>query len=143
VVLNRARNVNDVVRFEALTTNFYFTTTYNYSVQEVTASSNNQTTYTIPGGYSTGTTQVFLNGISLNTADYTASNGTTVVLTTGTGILAGSILRTHSFNSFAVSGALPLSGGTINGGVNVTGPLKQNGSTVQAIASAMSIALGM
>jgi hypothetical protein len=141
VVVNRARNPGDVMRFEALTTNFYATATYAYSVQEVTATAG-QTVYTIPGGYNTGTTQVFLNGILLKSPDYTAVNGSTVVLTTGSGIAVGSILRTHSFNSFALSGALPLSGGTVNGAVNVLGTIKQNNVSIVALNAAMSIALG-
>jgi hypothetical protein len=42
-----------------------------------------QTTFTIAGGYTPNLVDVFLNGARLTGADYTATNGTTVVLTTG------------------------------------------------------------
>jgi hypothetical protein len=48
--------------------------------QEFTATAA-QTTFTITGGYTTDTVQVFANGIALSSADFTATNGTTVVLT--------------------------------------------------------------
>ena len=45
-----------------------------------------QTTFTVTGGYVVGLVDVFINGVRLTSADFTASNGTTVVLTTGTGV---------------------------------------------------------
>ena len=48
--------------------------------QEFTATAA-QTTFTITGGYTADTVQVFANGIALSSADFTATNGTTVVLT--------------------------------------------------------------
>jgi hypothetical protein len=39
-----------------------------------------QTTFTPIGGYTVGTVQVFANGINLGSGDFTASNGSTVVL---------------------------------------------------------------
>lgn len=42
-----------------------------------------QTTFTIPGGYMVGTVDVFLNGSYLNVGEYTATNGTTIVLASG------------------------------------------------------------
>jgi hypothetical protein len=142
VLLNRGRNVNDVVRIQALTTNFYSTATYAYQATEVTASSNGQTSFSIPGGYNTGTTQVFFNGILLKNADYTASNGTTVVLASGSGVSTNSIMRIHSFRPFGTVGALPLSGGTINGNVNVIGTIQQRNVPIIGLTAAMSVALG-
>lgn len=49
------------------------------SIQEFTATAG-QTTFTISGGYTVGTVQVFANGINLGSADIVASNGTTVVV---------------------------------------------------------------
>ena len=40
-----------------------------------------QTTFTMSGGYQIGSVLVFVNGIQMNNADYTATNGTTVILT--------------------------------------------------------------
>lgn len=49
---------------------------------EFTATSN-QTTFTVPDGYVAGNIDVILNGSYLANSDYTATNGTTVVLTEG------------------------------------------------------------
>ena len=45
-----------------------------------------QTTFTVSGGYTVGLIDVFINGVKLAAADFTATNGTTVVLGTGTGV---------------------------------------------------------
>lgn len=48
-------------------------------IEEFSASAS-QTTFTVTGGYVVGTVMVFANGIFLNSGDFTASNGTTIVL---------------------------------------------------------------
>ena len=63
------------------------------SIQEFTATGG-QTTFTVTGGYTVGTIQVFANGVQLANADFTASNGTTVVVTTPR--VSGDIIRTVS-----------------------------------------------
>jgi hypothetical protein len=60
-------------------------------IQEFTATGG-QTTFTITGGYTVGTVQVFANGVQLPNADFTANNGTTVVLTVAR--VSGDIIRT-------------------------------------------------
>ena len=50
-----------------------------------------QTTFTIPGGYTPPYIQVFANGVLLSTANYTASNGTTVVVNNARN--AGDVMR--------------------------------------------------
>jgi len=55
------------------------------TIQTYTATAS-QTTFTVTGGYIVGLVDVFINGVRLTSADFTASNGTTVVLTTGTGV---------------------------------------------------------
>jgi hypothetical protein len=49
------------------------------NIQEF-AATGGQTTFTPIGGYTVGTVQVFANGINLGSGDFTASNGSTVVL---------------------------------------------------------------
>jgi hypothetical protein len=49
------------------------------TIQEFTAT-NGQTIFTPSSGYSVGTVQVFANGVALGNGDFTASNGTTIVL---------------------------------------------------------------
>ena len=53
-----------------------------------------QTTFTVT--YTVGYVEVFLNGVLLNATDYTASNGTTVVLAVAAG--AGDIVETIAYN---------------------------------------------
>ncbi len=50
-----------------------------FKMEEFTATGG-QTTFTVTGGYVVGTVMVFANGVFLNSGDFTASNGTTVVL---------------------------------------------------------------
>lgn len=59
----------------------------------------NQTTFTLSQGYSVGDVDVFLNGIKLVEGDdYYATNGSTVVLTTGA--VLGDTLSVISYNNF-------------------------------------------
>jgi hypothetical protein len=95
-------------------------------------SATSKTTFTIPGGYSAGSAFVYLNGALLEPSEYTASNGTTVVL--GTACAVGDEFRLVGFSSFSVANALPLSGGTISGNLDVTGTLKRAGVDVVAVA---------
>ena len=65
------------------------------TVTEVTATSG-QTTFNITGGYIVGYVDVFLDGTLLqNVVDYAATNGTTVVLTTGA--VAGQVFTSISY----------------------------------------------
>jgi len=50
------------------------------NIQNFTATSG-QTTFTVSGGYTVGSVQIFTNGLLLPPSDYTASNGTTIILT--------------------------------------------------------------
>jgi hypothetical protein len=55
----------------------------NFEEQTFTPTSN-QTSFTITNGYTVGKILVYLNGVKLlDTSDYTATNGSAVVLTTG------------------------------------------------------------
>ncbi|CAB4126155.1 hypothetical protein UFOVP68_17 [uncultured Caudovirales phage] len=69
---------------------------------EVAASA--KTTFTITGGYSVGSTFVYLNGTLLYPTEYTASNGTTVVL--GTACAIGDEFRCVSYSNFSVADTL-------------------------------------
>lgn len=69
-------------------------------IQEYTATTN-QTVFTVTNGYAVGTVQVFANGVALGLSDFTASNGTTVVL--GLGRNAGDIIRVVSGGATASS----------------------------------------
>ena len=69
---------NIVVRYLSLPASSVTNTAFR-NISEFTATSG-QTTY-IPASYSPGFVEVFRNGVRLNSADFTATNGTTVVLT--------------------------------------------------------------
>ena len=76
--------------------------------------------------YTVNNIAVHRNGVTLDTSEYTASSGTSVVLNVAAG--TGDIIDIIAFKSFTVSDALSaISGGTVNGAVTITGV-----TTVQA-----------
>jgi hypothetical protein len=79
------------------------TTTAYRTVTEFTATSG-QTTFT-PPSYTAGYINVYLNGVRLGSSDYTASNGTTVVLATGAA--SGNLVTVESFLVSSVLNAIP------------------------------------
>ena len=86
------------------------TTTAYRTITEFTATAA-QTTFT-PASYTVGFIQVFRNGVLLGSADYTASNGTTVVLAVGA--TAGDLVTTESFYVSSVLNAIPATAGSVN-----------------------------
>lgn len=75
--------------------------------QSFTASAG-QTTFTVSGGYSPGLLDVYQNGVKLvSGSDYTASNGTTVILTAAAA--AGDSVEVWGIANFAVANAPTLS----------------------------------
>jgi len=72
---------------------------------------------------------VTLNGLSLDgISDYTASNGTSIVLAAGA--TTSDEVNIVVFNGAAASGSLPSTGGTITGDLEVNGALTVDGNTV-------------
>lgn len=71
------------------------------NIQTFTATSG-QTTFTITGGYTVGLVDVFVNGTRLSTSDFTATNGTTVVL--GVGVVANDIVDVVNYTASLTSG---------------------------------------
>lgn len=69
-------------------------------ITEVTATSG-QTVFNIPGGYSVGFVDVTINGSQLSSADYTATNTTTVVLTEAA--VVGDIVRITSYDPVSLA----------------------------------------
>lgn len=63
-----------------------------------------QTTFTVAGGYTAPYLFVYYNGVLLYTSEYTATNGTTVVLTSGA--LVGAEISVVKFSAFSVANAL-------------------------------------
>jgi len=74
-----------------------------------------QTTFTPSGSYQVGFINVIRNGSQLAPADYTATNGTTVVLNNA--CTAGDIVVIEVYTLTSIANAIPQGGGTFTGGV--------------------------
>lgn len=85
------------------------TTTAYRTVTDNTATAG-QTTFSIPS-YTVGYLNVFQNGVRLGAADYTATNGTTVVLAVGAA--AGDLITTESFYVSSVLNAIANTAGAV------------------------------
>ena len=85
-------------------------TTTAYSTRTDFTATAGQTTFTVPS-YTVNFIQVYRNGVLLGSADYTATTGTTVVLTTGA--TAGDLVTTISFYVSSVLGAIPATNGAV------------------------------
>jgi len=89
---------------------------------------------------------VFLNGVRLDASDYTASNGTSIVL--GSGAAVSDELVVVAFKSFTAADTVPAStGGTFSGNVAITGNLsvdtiEQQGSSGIVLSHDVKLASG-
>lgn len=86
------------------------TTTAYRTVTEFTATAG-QTSFSVPS-YTVGFIDVYRNGVRLGSSDFTASNGTTVVLASGAS--AGDLVVTESFYVSSVLNAIPATAGAVN-----------------------------
>lgn len=100
---------NISVRYLGIPASGVVTTAYR-TVTEFTATAG-QTTFS-PPSYTPGFINVFRNGVRLGASNFTATNGTSIVLADGAYI--GDLIVTESFLVSSVLNALPVSGGTIN-----------------------------
>ena len=139
VILNQARNAGDLVRI-VCSQGFAASAMQAYNFTEVTATSGGQTAFAAT--YNTATVQVFVDGVLRSPSAYTASNGTSINLSSGAGIIVGTKVGVLSFNSISLTNAISSSGGTINGNLNVTGSLQQGGVDLKAYSTAIATALG-
>ena len=85
-----------------------------------------QTTFTPSGTYQTGFVNVIRNGSQLAPSDYTATNGTTVVLSNA--CVSGDVVVVEVYNLVSVSNALPLTGGTVTGATTFNSTVSINGA---------------
>ena len=72
-----------------------------------------QTTFTPSATYQVGYINVIRNGSQLAPADFTATNGTTVVLNNA--CVAGDVVVTQGYTLSSIANALPSTGGTVTG----------------------------
>jgi hypothetical protein len=98
---------------------------FSSSVFTATAS---QTVFTPSGTYQAGFINVIRNGSQLAPADYTATNGTTVTLINP--CTAGDTVVIEVFNLTSLTGALPLTGGTVTGATTFNSTVQINGANV-------------
>ena len=85
------------------------TTTAYRTVTEITATAG-QTTFS-PPSYTAGFINVYRNGVRLASTDYTATNGTTVVLTVGANLY--DIVTIESYYVSSVLNAIPATAGSV------------------------------
>ena len=104
-----AGTANISVRYMGIPASGVTTTAYR-TLTEFTATSG-QTTFT-PPSYTVGFISVFRNGVLLGAADYTATNGTTVVLASGAS--AGDLVVIESFYVSSVLNAIPNTANAVN-----------------------------
>jgi hypothetical protein len=97
----------------------------------MTPTSNGQTSFTVSGGYTVGLIDVMLNGILIKGGgvDYTASNGTTVVLTVGANTVDELLIRKWYYIPPEI--AVNKAGDTMTGGLNV--PANATGTQVPQV----------
>jgi len=98
-------------------------------VVSVTATQN-QTDFTVQGGYRINQLGVYRNGVRLvDGRDYIARNGSSVTLVSQ-GANAGDAMEFVVFDDFRVADALSVNtGGTVNASVNITGALQMGTGT--------------
>lgn len=104
-----------------------------FRTEPISATATGQTVFTVPGGYTPGAVIVSLNGATLPPADYTATDGATVVLASGAGIVTGSSLLVYVLSAFEVADALPL-GGTAADSSKLGGQLPSHYATQADLA---------
>lgn len=127
-----------VVRYLGIPASGVVTTAYR-TVTEFTATAG-QTTFS-PPSYTAGFINVFRNGVRLSATNFTATNGTSVVL--GNAASVGDLIVIESFQVSSLNNALPITGGTINSVANAIPLIVQsNGVTGLAQDSSGNVGVG-
>jgi len=128
--MTRARDLSKIVNNKM--TVFKYTATSNQTT--FTGADDNSTTLS----YNPNSMIVTYNGIVLeNVSEYTATNGTSVVLTSGATV--GAEVNIIAFEDLAYSGVMPTTGGTFSGAVTVDGAFTSKGIDDNADATTINI----
>jgi len=102
-----------------------------------------QIVFTISGGYNTGSVQVFANGILLSPIDYTASNGTTIVLGAPRNLNDQiSVISTPILGIGQSGGGTTFIGGTVTNAVNIISSTVSTSTTTGALTVAGGVGIG-
>jgi hypothetical protein len=109
VVLAAGADAGDILEVLALDVTGYVVAPNAAYVRTSFTATGGQTTFT--ASYTVGFVEVYLNGVLLNASDYTASNGTSVVL--GIAAISGDIVELIAYNTVNV--------GSISIGTSITG----------------------
>ena len=119
-------------RYEVLTSVIYSPTTVfaptSYSTS-ITAGQNLITT-----NYNVGCVWLFKNNMKLLPADFTATNGSTITLTNNSDS-STDVYEVVTFQPFAVSGMLPLAGGTMTGPLTVNANITSQSTVTNGAAA--------
>lgn len=91
-----------------------------------------QLSFTIAGGYTVGQIAVFQNGAKLAPADYAASSGTTIVLSTAA--VQFDVVEVVKWSSLTIANAVAKAGDTMTGKLTITG-VWANGFEIQTSAT--------
>ena len=117
--MTRARDLSKIVNNKM--TVFKYTATSNQTT--FTGADDNSATL----AYNPNSIIVTYNGIVLeNVSEYTATNGTSIVLTSGATV--GAEVNIIAFEDMAYSGAMPTTGGTFSGDVTFGGEISTDGA---------------
>jgi len=96
-----------------------------------------QTTFTVTGGYRVGYVDVYYNGIKVNIPeDVTAGNGTTINFVNISPTVNSIIEVVGLTPNVALANAIPITGGTISGGLNIAGNLIPTSDNTYYLGSA-------
>ena len=91
--------------------------------------------------YTAGNIQVVMNGIVLDPDDFTATNGTSVVLASGAAL--NDVLNIYAFKSFTVADTVSASaGGTFSANVAITGDLTVDTDTLYVDSTNNRVGIG-
>ena len=108
-----------------------------YYTSYVTPTSNGQTVFTVVGGYTVGSLDIYQNGVLLYvTSDYTATNGTTFTLATGANTTDTFMLRAWTISN--LNNSIPSAGGTMSGAFNEAPPATIASASTMAIGAALA-----
>jgi hypothetical protein len=128
---------NISVRYLGIPASGVVTTAYR-TVTEFTATAG-QTTFS-PPSYTPGFINVFRNGVRLGATNFTATNGTSIVLANAASV--GDLIVTESFLVSSVLNALSVSGGTINSVAGAT-PLVVQSNGVNGLVQTAAANVGV
>lgn len=103
-------------------TNMFFASNANSQVSFTRTQFNptaGTTTLTVPTGYTPGAIFIEKNGAVLQAADFTATNGSTITLTSATS--TGDVINVYAFKTFTVANAVQKSGDVMSGPLALAG----------------------